>query len=323
MCNCGCGSSGSCVIDLTGIGQKGDPGDVGGYGGYSSLWDFSTTTTTGTTSGQLRFNSGTYASVTSIYVNTTNADGTAVSNFLSSFTNGNYFGKVRIFKKSDSTKFWMGTITASSVSGSEYTFTVSYILANSTFSNADEVVMTFSPGAQGAKPLIFSDSSAPTPATTGSWVTPSGKSYTIPAGTLATDGDFLEITYHGQYGISIAPTDISGVRAIINGTDAITDENYGYSITGDNELYHFINTDYANEFQIIIKLIRFSSTIVYTQVTVLATGEPVRTFLGNLGAAITVNDLDTNTNTIAPQIYQSAGMTSILIGFTTVVKYLQ
>lgn len=321
MCGCSGSCTGSCVIDLTGIGQVGETGPQGGYGGYSSLWDFSTTTTTGTTSGQLRFNSATFSSVTSIYVNTTNADGTSVSNFLSSFTNGNYFGKIRIFKKSDSTKFWMGTITASSVSGSEYTLTVSHIVSNSTFANTDEVVMSFSPGAQGAKPLIYSDLPNATTATTGSWATLNTAAYTIPAGTLATDGDYIEVIYSGSILAADTMTEINGVRAILNGSDSI-EGAAPYSITGGNELFHHVDTTSACDFEIKIKIIRVSATTVagYYTTTAFLKLPLFGPFTG--GATITVNDLSSSTNTIAPQVYQN-GASDIQIFDVKIIKYLQ
>lgn len=321
MCGCSGSCTGSCVIDLTGIGQVGETGPQGGYGGWSSLWDFSTTTTTGTTAGQLRFNNATYASVTAIYANTTNADSTDVSNFLATFANGNYYGKVKIFKKSDSTKFWEGTITAVSVSGSEYTLTVTYVLANSTFANTDEVVMTFTPAGIGGKPLIFADQSSNTSLTTGSWVTPSGFSYTIPAGTLATNGDYLEVIYAGGYGVSGAITDVSGIRAILNGTNAITGPA-AYDITGGGDFYHYVNIVGATEFEVKLRIVRATATDVVVYINAQGLLQLPVVCVSNGGAAITVNNLTSSTNTIAPQIYQSAG-SQIQIYDIKITKYLQ
>lgn len=318
--SCDC-HTGSCEIDLTGIGQVGATGEQGGYGGWSSLWDFSSTTTSGVSSGQLRLNNATYGSVTTIYAHTTNADGTDVSNFLATFSNGNYFGKVRIFKKTDSTKFWEGTITGVSVTGSEYTLTVSYVLANSTFANGDEVVMTFTPAGVGGKPLIFTNNASTTSLTTGSWITPAGFSYTIPAGTLATNGDYLEIIYAGAYGMSSLLTDVSGVRAIVNGTDAITGIP-AYDITGGGELYHYVDTAISTEFQLKIRLVRINATTVTTFIDCQALFQTPIICTGNGGTGIVVNNLTSNTNTIAPQIYQAVG-NQIVIYDIKITKYLQ
>lgn len=318
--NCDC-HTGGCEIDLTGIGQVGATGEQGGYGGWSSLWDFSTTTTTGTTDGQLRLNNATYASVTGVYANITNADSTDVTAFLNSLANSSYFGKVKIFKKTDSTVFWEGTITGHSISGSECRLTVTYVLHNGAFAAADEVVLTFTPAGIGGKPLIFSDNSSSTSNTTGSWVTPAGFSFTIPAGTLATNGDYLEVIYCGQYGVSSALTDISGVRAILNGADAIT--GYApYDITGGGEIYHYINTSYGSEFEIKLRIIRVNATSVITMISAQALMETPIICAANGGVAITVNDLAASTNTIAPQIYQSSAM-QIVIYDIKITKYLQ
>lgn len=324
MCGCSGSCTGSCVIDLTGIGQVGDTGPQGGYGGWSSLWDFSTTTTTGTTAGQLRFNNATYASVTAIYVNTTNADNTNVSNFLATFSNGNYFGKLRIFKKSDSTKFWEGTITNVSVLGSEYTLTVTYVLANSTFANTDEVVMSFTPNGIGAKPLIFAAPNPPgttTSLTTGSWVTLNSLSYTIPAGTLATDGDYIEVIYSGEIGQVASITEANGIRAILNGSDAITGL-VGYDITGGGEIFHHVDTTIKSEYELKIKVVRATATDIVCFINCQGTLKLPIICMSNGGASITVNNLTTNTNTIAPQIYHDTGNNVSVID-VKIIKYLQ
>lgn len=324
MCNCGCGSGGSCIIDLTGIGQVGDTGATGGYGGWSSLWEFSTTTTNGTTDGQVRLNSATYASVTGIYLNIMNADSTDVTNFLNSFANGNSYGKIRLFKESDSNTFWEGTITGHSIVGSECRLVVTYTLSNLTFAATDHVVVTFTPNGVGSNLLLYTDITAPSSATTGSWVTPAGGylTYTMPAGTLATDGDFVEITYWGIYENSPAITSISGIRGIINGANAITNDWGGYSITGDNELLHYVDTTNEVYFELKLKIMRYDNTSVRCySVGTINMQTPV-ICITNGGAPIATNALDASSNTIEPQFYQAVGA-QIVIYDVKVVKYIQ
>lgn len=322
MCNCGCGSSGSCIIDLTGIGQKGDTGATGGYGGWSSLWNFSSTTTTGTTAGQLRLNNATYGSVTSIYVNTTNANSIDVSNFLASFTNGTYYGKIRIFKESDNTKFWEGSITNVSVSGSEYTLTVTYTLANSTFAASDKVVLTFTPNGLGAKPIIYSYLGLMSDATTGSWISPGADaSFTIPAGTLATDGDYLEVIVRGVMSGSGSPTILDGIRAKINSTAVGSSDTLYRGIVGNELLHHSGSQGRYYDLRLQCERVDATSLQVYYTAVLDSTISisSTTTFSGT-----SVNNLNTNTNTLEFEVYQGGvSGDTVTIEDIKAIKYLQ
>jgi hypothetical protein len=326
MCSGGCSGNctGSCVIDLTSLGQVGDTGSQGGYGGYSSEWNFSTTTTSGTTAGLIRFNSATYASVTTMYINKTNADSTDLSNFLASFSNSTYFGKIRVFKKSDSSKFWEGAITAVSAGASEYTLTVTYTLANSTFAASDAVVVTFTPNGLGAKPILFSATSPTgfTSATTGSWITLASTQFTIPAGLLATTGDYIEVIGKASSGTVTALGQYNGVRAIVNGTDSIGGVYGSYLIIGD-EIFH--NLDLVSvAADINIKIERYSDTVLlwtYTCLTHPANSAPI---VDDFVESLVCNNLTSSTNTFAFQIYNDAGAVITASIFNVkAIKYLQ
>ncbi len=117
----------------------GASGADGIYGGYSSNWLFSTTLTSSPATGTIRFNSATYSSVSTIYINDTNNDSISVDLVLDTFTGG----YIRIFKKDDNTKFWYGLITANTDSGTYHTLTVTYILSNGAFSASDDLVVTY------------------------------------------------------------------------------------------------------------------------------------------------------------------------------------
>lgn len=178
----------------------GEDGADGLYGGYSSDWLFSTTTTPSPASKYVRFNSATYNLVSSIYVSDTNNDSIDVDLLLDTFTGG----YIRIFKKDDNTKFWYGLITANTDSGSYHTLTVTYILSNGTFSADDNIVVTYvkngtdgaagSDGTDGTNyPVVLSNdiSDSGLSSSTSEQIL---KSYTLPAGTLTTNGDICEIT---------------------------------------------------------------------------------------------------------------------------------
>jgi len=172
-------------------------GSQGLYGGYSSDWLFSTTTTASPSTGQIRLNSATYASVTTIYINDTNNDSINVDSILDTFTEG----YIRIFKKDDNTKFWYGLITANTDSGTYHTLTVTYILSNGAFSASDNLVVTYSKngtdgsnGTNGTNYPVILYNSVSDVGLSSSTTEQILKSYTLPAGTLTSDGDVCEIT---------------------------------------------------------------------------------------------------------------------------------
>lgn len=321
MCaSCGNNCLGNCSLDLTGIGQVGATGAQGGYGGYSSRWTFSTTTTSGTTAGQLRFNSATYASVTTMYVNKTNKDSTDLTNFLATLSNGTYYGKIRIFKESDSSKFWEGAITGVASGATEYTLTVSYILANSTFSASDSVVLSFTPNGLGAKPILYSlgnflDSTA----TTGSWTSAgSSTNFTLPAGVLLTDGDYIEIILRGTL-VGGGALTLDGIRGKIN-SDTYGSADSLYAGIAGVELIHHSGVQGA-EFEMKITAERFDDTTmlvnyscIFSQIQYLA---GATTFPG------TVNSLTNSSNDFSFEVFQEASGDVITLTNIKVIKYLQ
>lgn len=128
-------------------GATGSDGGDGQYGGYSTKYFFDTSTGSGPAFGDIRFNNTTYTSVTTIYVHETNYDGTNVSNFLSTFEVNGY---IRIFVEYDSSKFWLGKITALVDSGTYRTITVDYILHHGTIPENEHIILTYQgPGLTG------------------------------------------------------------------------------------------------------------------------------------------------------------------------------
>lgn len=136
-------------------GTNGTNGTNGLYGGFSLPWKFESSTSAGATSGYLRLNNSTYSSVSTIYVSTTNSDSVASSAFLTALYNNGIYGYLKIAKKTDGTKFWMGQITGYTTPGAYYAFTVSYIFANSTFTAEDELFLTFTPGVNLANAFLY------------------------------------------------------------------------------------------------------------------------------------------------------------------------
>jgi hypothetical protein len=137
------------------IGQSGQDGE---YGGYSSLWKFSTNTTPGDPGvNYLRIDSG----LTNIYVSTTNGDNTNLAAFLASFddtgADGNY-GFIRLFKEYDSNTHKLFKLTRVNNNGTYYTLEVTFISANNSFNNNENIVLSFQPaGSDEASGFIYSN----------------------------------------------------------------------------------------------------------------------------------------------------------------------
>lgn len=126
-------------------GIQGNAGNDGIFGGFSGEWLFSTSTSTGPAATFLRFNNATYSAVTQIYVADLNISSIDYDLFLDSLSNGGSFGYVRIFKEFDSSKFWLGEITAVTDNGTDHTIAVTYILSNGAFAANDNLVLSFAP----------------------------------------------------------------------------------------------------------------------------------------------------------------------------------
>ena len=129
-------------------GPTGPSGSSTGFGGDTVKYRFSTTTTdSDPSSGNLRYNHGTVASVTQLYIDDENIDSVDVTAWINSLDDvgaSDNKGRIRIFKLVDSTKFAHFKINAANTSASGYTkINVTHIASNSTFSNADEIGISF------------------------------------------------------------------------------------------------------------------------------------------------------------------------------------
>lgn len=220
-----CACSGSCnceeIITLP-TGSAGAAGDQGLFGGFSLGWLFNTSTSTSPASNTLRFNSTTYNLVSALYINETNEDSIDASAFLTTFTNSNNYGLVKIFKKDDSTKFWMGTITSNTDAGNYRNIGVTYISHNGSFAAADELVVSFVPkgatgstGATGAAGISLFAADGNNYSHTGGGGSETLHTTTLPANTLAANGQNLKIEIDGTTG---ATANAKGISITFAGT---------------------------------------------------------------------------------------------------------
>lgn len=241
MCNCDIGTL-----------PNGNNGADGIYGGYSSDWLFNATTTSGPATSTLRFNSATYNTVNTIWINDTNNDAIDIGAILDTFT----AGYIRIFKKDDNTKFWYGLITANTDSGTYHTLTVTYILHNGAFAATDNIVVTYTPtGATGAAGsngtnginypvVLYNDQTIS--GISSSTAEQTLKSYTLPAGTLTTNGDICEITAIYRIVLNLAqikrPTIYFGAKELVT-NDATTNVYFYDPGVGVNSRYIVIKAE--------------------------------------------------------------------------------
>lgn len=246
-CNCRCTGS------TSSRGSKGDTGATGSqglFGGFSGEWLFSTSTAVTPAATFLRLNNATPSSVTEIYVSDTNADSLDYDAFLDSLSNNSKFGYVRLFKKSDSTKYAMYEITAVTDNGTDHTLTVTHIASNSTFAASDNIVLTFSPSVAGIT-VLNNDTTAV--GTTNAGFT-TLQTYTAPAATLVTNGDVLEVVACVETNLL---NDAKEIRIRLGGTVAHTVATYFSLPRGDK--YMTVN----------LKITRISNTVVYLEYNVV------------------------------------------------------
>lgn len=147
----------------------------GNSGGYCLKWKFDGSTAAGPSSSYLRFNNGTYSSVTTLYISDTDFNTNNAQAFLDTFDDGgtsSNYGYVTITKEFDSTKFIMFKVTAIIDSGTYHTITATYLTGANTFSQNDNLIVCFTPtGTQGVQ-------GSPGKGLSFSWVSDPNISYT-------------------------------------------------------------------------------------------------------------------------------------------------
>ena len=327
-CNCSDQCSTPITIPTGNAGNDGADGSDGIFGGFSSNWLFSSSTSTGPSATEIRLNNVTPASVTEIYVADSNGNTIDMSAFITSFSNGSAFGKIRLYKEDDKTKFWLGTITAVTDNGTDFTLDVTHIQSNSTFTAADSVIISFAPsGADGSTGSAGSNGTNGVDGVTvlhndlatysrGVASFASVTSYLLPFGKLATNGSMIKIKLLIEKPTAGNKFD-SAVQLYING--AIAHSGVGgspsqfilpYSSTQsilEYTLHRVGNTSAASDF-------RFSSMAAYQEQTALAGFE-------NL---VSIGTLDFDNNTTNIEVYlKGNGLNSVSLKGFSVEHYIK
>ena len=142
---------------LVSKGDTGTKGDQGEFGGDSFEYAFSTTTAKADPgSGILRYNHATPSSATEIYLDILESNAVDISAWLAALddSTSTIKGRIRVFKKTDSSVFATFNITAITDETGYYTLAVTYVTGNSTFADTDDIIVTFAftgdKGATGA-----------------------------------------------------------------------------------------------------------------------------------------------------------------------------
>lgn len=145
-------------------GEQGPPGDAGPagtgiavFGGFSQSWKWNASTSSDPGANEIRFNNGTFSSVSEIYVDSLNWDNINIDAWVNSIMEDRMsatlvdrapWGSVRIFEAGDQSNFWTGDVLAVTFdSGNSYhTVYVEHISSNGSFTADDEVVISFNEG---------------------------------------------------------------------------------------------------------------------------------------------------------------------------------
>lgn len=114
-------------------------GYSGNFGGNSQPFKFSTATTAPPGTGLVTFNNATYSSVSSIYLDNTNADGIDMS-----LWHGNPFypAIITFYAQGDPTTYVTYNVTLT-IGNGYTTLTVTYISGNGTFSNNQRIIVSY------------------------------------------------------------------------------------------------------------------------------------------------------------------------------------
>jgi len=142
-------------------GAIGGQGIQGEFGGDSFEYVFSDETGEADPgSGKLRYNNADPSLATEIYIDDEEANAVDIQAWLRTLDDSTSTNKghLRVFKKDDSSKFATYSITAVSEEAGYFKLTVTCVASNDTFSDADEIVITFAAtGDAGALTEIVQD----------------------------------------------------------------------------------------------------------------------------------------------------------------------
>ncbi len=156
------------IIDLAArrgaAGAAGSTGNTGRDAGVGR-WAFSTTTTSGPSTGTIRLNHATISSATAIYINETDGDSRALASEIATWDDSTSTIKTKlvIYKQDAPGTFAVFNVTALTDNGSDVTLTATYVTHSGSFSAADSLIVLpirtgdlGATGADGGIPYTYS-----------------------------------------------------------------------------------------------------------------------------------------------------------------------
>jgi hypothetical protein len=156
-------------LDVT-QGPQGDIGPQGATGRDAGIgrWTYSTTTTSGPSTGTLRFNNATLSSATALYIHETDADSNNLAATIATWddSTSTIKGYLTFRKQSTPSTYVQFAVTGSVTdNGSDDTLTVAYVSGVTSLTAADSLLVSFSrtgdlgaTGADGGIPYTFASS---------------------------------------------------------------------------------------------------------------------------------------------------------------------
>ena len=216
-------------------GAQGTQGVAGADGGIS-FWNWETATTSGPSSGAIRFNNATFASVTSVFVHETDGNSVDMSALLATFDDSTATVKGLLYLHEDkaSSNFWAGQVTALTDNGSDVTLTVTHVASNGSFDAGDDIKMEYyrtgddgaagAAGATGASGVAWLDYQWET-ATSGD---PGSGKIRVDNGTYASLTEFA-ISETDRIG-----SDVSGFIASLDNSNSTTKATLRIIDSSDN-----------------------------------------------------------------------------------------
>lgn len=219
MSNCGCSSCEDNLLIDPVVLNEGEDGSDGVFGGYSGDWVFESNTESPPSTRYLRVNNATLASITQIYISETNAQSLNYATFLAEFAVDSY---IRIFREFNSNVFWLGKITSVTDSGAYYTIGVTTILSNGSFTNTERLIVSYIPAGVSTSAtnveILYNDVNTTANFTAVSASYDNILTYNVPANSLLTNGDKLEIKMVFRL-VSAYASDVSHYKIKFNGTE--------------------------------------------------------------------------------------------------------
>lgn len=314
---CGCSSDSDlcgCNSTVLPTGSTGDDGAQGVFGGYSLEWVYNTTITPTPAITQLRFNSLTPTAITEIYVSDIEINSQSAETFLNSLVNSNNFGYVKIFKTSDSSKFWLGKLTGVVDSGTYHTLTVTYLGWNLNgsfpFTSADNIVLTFSPTGPQGPDVLYNTTTAVSTANMAKTIL---QTYTLLADQLSTNGDIIEIV--GLFSTNTTTgLQFKNIDVRIGGTVCHT------KVT---DFSMFSGTKYV---RVCIKATRMSATTLFLDFKTFASNDLYQDVTGGTSffeTGFSVSNLTSNTTAIELRANNTLGTGETITAEQMTVTYIK